>query len=102
MVCLGFEPGAAVWKAQTDPLSYGGTPIYLSIYQSLLLLCKTTLSFHVVTQTKINCLGGTFNDCFKNEIWTQWSEQINCTVAFFKSFIPPGADQFIKGSMATA
>ena len=26
MVCLGFEPGAAEWKAQTDPLSYGGTP----------------------------------------------------------------------------
>ena len=25
MVCLGFEPGAAGWKAQTDPLSYGGT-----------------------------------------------------------------------------
>ena len=27
MVCLGFEPGAAGWKAQTNPLSYGGTPI---------------------------------------------------------------------------
>ena len=26
MVCLGFKPGAAGWKAQTDPLSYGGTP----------------------------------------------------------------------------
>ena len=26
MVCLGFEPGAAGWKAQTNPLSYGGTP----------------------------------------------------------------------------
>ena len=26
MVCLGFEPGAARWKAQTNPLSYGGTP----------------------------------------------------------------------------
>ena len=26
MVCLGFEPRAAGWKAQTDPLSYGGTP----------------------------------------------------------------------------
>ena len=26
MVCLGFEPGAAGWKAQMDPLSYGGTP----------------------------------------------------------------------------
>ena len=27
MVCLGFEPGAAGWKAQMNPLSYGGTPI---------------------------------------------------------------------------
>ena len=26
MVCLGFEPGTAEWKAQTNPLSYGGTP----------------------------------------------------------------------------
>ena len=26
MVCLGVEPGAAGWKAQTNPLSYGGTP----------------------------------------------------------------------------
>ena len=26
MVCLGFEPGVAGWKAQTNPLSYGGTP----------------------------------------------------------------------------
>ena len=23
MVCLGIEPGAAGWKAQTNPLSYG-------------------------------------------------------------------------------
>ena len=27
MVCLGVEPGAAGWKAVTNPLSYGGTPI---------------------------------------------------------------------------
>ena len=26
MVCLGFKPGVAEWLAQTDPLSYGGTP----------------------------------------------------------------------------
>ena len=26
MVCLGLKPGAAEWKAQTNPLSYGGTP----------------------------------------------------------------------------
>ena len=24
---LGLEPGAAGWQAQTNPLSYGGTPI---------------------------------------------------------------------------
>ena len=27
MVCLGVEYGAARWKAQTNPLSYGGTPL---------------------------------------------------------------------------
>ena len=26
MVCLGLEPGAAGWKAYTNPLNYGGTP----------------------------------------------------------------------------
>ena len=26
MVCLGLEPGAAGWQAQTNPLGYGGTP----------------------------------------------------------------------------
>ena len=26
MVCLGLEPRAAEWKAQTNPLSYGGIP----------------------------------------------------------------------------
>ena len=26
MVCLGLKPGMAGWKAQTNPLSYGGTP----------------------------------------------------------------------------
>ena len=26
MVCLGLKPGAAWWKAQTNPLSYSGTP----------------------------------------------------------------------------
>ena len=26
MVCLGLEPGVAIWKAQMHPLSYVGTP----------------------------------------------------------------------------
>ena len=42
MVCLGLKPRAAGWKAETNPLSYGGTPqehnfealrlIYTSLY----------------------------------------------------------------------
>ena len=31
MVCLGFEPGVAGWKARTNPLSYGGTPKELNV-----------------------------------------------------------------------
>ena len=31
MVCLGIEPGAAGWKARTNPLSYGGTPLVLCV-----------------------------------------------------------------------
>ena len=27
MVCFGLEPGAAEWKVQTNPVSYGGTPL---------------------------------------------------------------------------
>ena len=26
MACLGVKPGVAGWKAQTNSLSYGGTP----------------------------------------------------------------------------
>ena len=53
IVCLGLELGAAGWKAQTNPLSYGGTPIgvfvqflhmflvyFLSIYSSLFVHIK--------------------------------------------------------------
>ena len=29
MMWLGFEPGVAGWKAQANPLSYGGTPIVI-------------------------------------------------------------------------
>ena len=34
MVCLGFEPGVAGWKAQTNPLSYGGTPCRTQFYNT--------------------------------------------------------------------
>ena len=34
MVCLGLKPGAAGWKAHTNPLSYGG--IFMTVKLSLL------------------------------------------------------------------
>ena len=41
MVCLGFEPGAARWKAQIHPLSYGGTPTYFIFwYPSNIIFIK--------------------------------------------------------------
>ena len=30
-MCLGLEPGAAGWKAQTNPLSYGDTPMIKTV-----------------------------------------------------------------------
>ena len=47
MVCLGLEPGAAGWKAQTNPLSYGSTP-------SLICL-DTVVSVHT-NSSKFSCL----------------------------------------------
>ena len=40
MACLGVEPGAAGWKAQTNPLSYGGTQTKLYIYYILSFFLK--------------------------------------------------------------
>ena len=34
MLCLGLEPGAARWLAQTDPLSYGGRPSFQNIFET--------------------------------------------------------------------
>ena len=42
MVCMGFKPGAAEWKAQTNPLDYGGKPSFC------LLLVETSLTGNVV------------------------------------------------------
>ena len=57
MVCLGFKPGVAEWKAQTNPLSYG---LMVGRYQwlfSLKIAYITTLDlqFSMVTFLKIGC-----------------------------------------------
>ena len=32
MVCLGFEPGTAGWKMQTNPLSYDGPYLHFFLF----------------------------------------------------------------------
>ena len=41
MVCLGFEPGVAGWKVQTNPLSYCSTPMLKFFKFSIEDLVKT-------------------------------------------------------------
>ena len=57
MVCLGFEPGAAGWQAQTKPRSYGGHPkqyffvlkaiqlIFLQCHLEAMVTFKSTLAY---------------------------------------------------------
>ena len=44
MMCLRLEPGAAGWKAQTNPLSYGGTRAFSVTKFSLIF--RSFLSRH--------------------------------------------------------
>ena len=44
MVCLGLEPGAAGWKAQTNTLNYGGTLNLCTVFDTASNL-KTLLSY---------------------------------------------------------
>ena len=43
MVCLGLQLEVAGWKAQTNPLSYGGTPMLRSLLT--LILPITVIEF---------------------------------------------------------
>ena len=54
MACLGVKPGAAGWKVQTNPLSYGGTPncpleILHSTSNQRYVVCKT---YHLEARIK--------------------------------------------------
>ena len=38
MECLGFEPGAAEWKAKTNTLTYGGTPYVPLLWKGIIFV----------------------------------------------------------------
>ena len=46
MVCLGLEPGASEWKAQTNPLSYGNSRILKLLFQASYLGGGLLVSVH--------------------------------------------------------
>ena len=71
MECLGVEPGAAWWKAQTNPLSYGGTPLFTQIllyanfwtiwldaqnFQPIRMLQKALFKIHAKNQYLVQAL----------------------------------------------
>ena len=47
MVHLGFEPGAAGWNAQTNPLSYCGTPVRDVRYSYVTRLIEVKMRINV-------------------------------------------------------
>ena len=58
MACLGVEPGAAVWKVQTNPLSYGGTPNIGSLSIRFYNIGCCSFSSVFITKIKIFLSGG--------------------------------------------
>ena len=55
MVCLGFEPGAAGWKARTNPLSFGGTPRFVYFYLIMKAECSAkTIKYILVPLVQSN------------------------------------------------
>ena len=64
-MCLGLEPRVVEWKAQTNPLSYGGTPSYTKLHREekiffalnyvfLDLLSREKCGLHQVSKIAVN------------------------------------------------
>ena len=60
MACFGVEPRAADWKAQTNPLSYGGTRIVVHLVEHFLHTQE------VCSSNTINPLDKQQKDSYKN------------------------------------
>ena len=54
IVCLGLEPGAAGWKAQTNPQSYGGTQLNSSLYSLFLMKNPVRVNFLANTASTVD------------------------------------------------
>ena len=70
MECLGFKPGAAGWKAQTKPRSYGSHPIICNLnnkpttQKSVTLGMGTKKAFS--SEFKMLKCSDTYSDQFKS------------------------------------
>ena len=59
MVCMGLKPGAAGWKVQTNPLSYGSIPMLQFVYD---ITSRTYLQY-LVTPILVAYVGTSVNRC---------------------------------------
>ena len=74
MVCLGFEPGAAGWQAQTKPRSYGGHPASRKYLLRRDFLCDGALLASLSPQSPLTSVKTiTFFNYNKNSIGGQLS-----------------------------
>ena len=71
MDCSGFEPGAAGWKAQTDPLSYGGSPTQVSYLSVSFLIEQLSIHSRNVHHPDTN----KYNDGTSKSVKTQSSQK---------------------------
>ena len=79
MVCLGIEPGAAGWKARTNPLSYGGTPIFVNnFYPSSPYFLGRTSVVRIIADNFIKGLESQFNIKYKCNLDNTRSEGLMC------------------------
>ena len=85
MVCLGLEPGAAGWKMQTNPLSYGGTPTFFILKK----IGPTPASFSFIFSL------------FKQTL-LQFLQQINVKNVMSIQYTAPGFEPTTFGSWASS
>ena len=82
MVCLGLEPGAAGWKSQMNPLSYGGIPKWHFFTLGILFL--ETTSNVLADTTRRWRSGPAFRRSRERGRWLLqgWSSFISCQSCF--------------------
>ena len=77
IVCFGLKPRAAGWKSQTNPLSYGGTPIFVLSSNNVVSLLLEAMCTKCLGSGNINKVSSRVTKLIKN---VSICFQVSCTV----------------------